>query len=303
MNLVLQFPERLQEKIVETEQMQRAANRTLAVHRGSALSVWSGPSRVGKTTTAHQLTGQINRQYDASNPNTFRAVHYEAGEIPTGSGNTQKRGIRSLYTAVVGRLDEGTYRHLPPEELARQLVHGCQRKAVQMVLIDEAGMLSLDAIRGMVLVRDTAELMGKTLSLVFIGMDDLPQKMCAIPQVEKRIHEWVYFEPYTLDETWALLAELHPYFQTLDARKQAHRDQVAFVHEQFGGMAGEIVPFLRRLTHRLQGYTDEVDMRLLRAVHMMTQRDKDRAITDAKMKYRGKPANTTNTKIEKAVKA
>lgn len=111
------------------------------------------------------------------------------------------------------------------------------------------------------------------------------------------------FEPYTFDETWTLLAELHPYFATLDARKQAHRDQVAFVHEQFGGMAGEIVPFLRRLTHRLQGYTDEVDMRLLRAVHMMTQRDKDRAIKDAKMKYRGKPANAADAKPEKVAKA
>lgn len=303
MSLILQFPDRLDEKIVETEQMQRAANRTLAVHPGGALVIWHGPSHVGKTTTARKTTEQINIQYDSGNPNSFRAVHYEAGEIPTGAGNKQKKGIRSLYSAVVGRLDEGTYRYLPPEELARQLVHGCRRKAVQMVLIDEAGMLSLDAIRGMVLVRDTAELMGWTFSLVFIGMDDLPQKMVEIPQVEKRIHEWVYFEPYTFDETWKLLAELHPYFATLDARKQAHRDQVAFVHEQFGGIAGEIVPFLRRLTHRLQGYTDDVDMRLLRAVHMITQRDKDRAIKDAKMKYRGKPASATDIKPGKALKA
>lgn len=301
MGSILQFPQRAQQRIVvETEQMRRAASRTLAVHVGSALVVWHGRSRHGKTTTAHWFAEQINEQYDPDNPDAFRIVHYEVGEVPTWAGNKQKKGIKSLYHAIVGRLDEGTYRHLPPEELARQLVHGCRRKAVQMVLIDEAGTLSLDAIRGMVLVRDTAELMGWTLTLVFIGMDDLPTKMVQVPQIEKRIHEWIYFDPYTLDETWALLEKLHPHFASLDARKEAHREQVEYIHQQYGGVPGEIVPYIRRLDHRLKEYQGEVDLTLLQAVHLLTQRDKDSAIEDARLKYQGKAPDAAKVKAGKA---
>lgn len=303
MGLVLEFPKRKREIIVETDQMKRAANRTLAVHTGGALVCWHGQSRVGKTTTARWLAEQINSQYDPNNPDAFRAVHYEVGEVPTWSGNKQKKGIKSLYNAVVGRFDEGTYRSLPPEELARQLVHGCRRKAVRMVLVDEAGTLSLDAIRGMTLVRDTAELMEWTLSLVFIGMDDLPTTLTQVPQVEKRVHEWVYFTPYNLDETWALLAELHNYFAKLDGRKQEHREQVEFIHEQYGGFPGEIVPFLRRLDHRLQEFRGAVDLTLLRAVHLLLQRDKERALADTNQQYRGGSPEAVGAKPgRKAVK-
>lgn len=287
---IIQLPKAEREVIVETANMRRTVTRTVAVHRGSGLVVWHGRSRLGKTTTARWLVEQINQQYRPDNPDAFRVIHYETGEIHKWSGNKQKQGIRSLYHATVGRLDEGLYRQLPPEELARQLVHGMQRNGIQMALVDEAGCLSLEAIRGMVLVRDTAELMGWTLSLIFVGMDDLPIKMEALPQIAGRVHEWCYFEPYSLDETWELLKKLHPHFAELDGCKSAHREQVDFIHEQYGGVPGVIVPFVRKLNHRLQDYDGEVDLTLLRAVHLLTLRDKTRALEDAKTRYKGKPS-------------
>jgi hypothetical protein len=206
----------------------------------------------------------------------------------------------------IGRLDQGTYLQLPPEALARQLIHGLRRKHIQIAFVDEAGSLSLESIRGMVAVRDEAENTGWTLTLVFIGMDDLPTKLTRLPQIAKRVHEWCYFEPYSLDEVWLLLTELHPFFAGLDGRKQQHQEMVQFIAEQYGGVPGEIVPFVRRLAHRLRDYKDEPDMRLLRAVHFSTQRDMNRAIEDSRLQYKGKlpegTATTTTATLQKPAK-
>jgi hypothetical protein len=287
----IQFPNPKKEIIVPTGLMQRTVKRTLAVHSSGGLIIWQGRSRIGKTTTARWMIQKIEEAYDPDNSICFRAKHYEAGEISSWQGQEAKRGIRSLYHATIGRLDEGIYRQDPTEHIAAQLVHSLRRTNIQMVLVDEAGWLSLDAIRGMVLVCDVAKNLNWTLTLVFIGMDDLPQKLTKLPQINGRIHEWCYFEPYNLDETWKLLADLSPYFAKLDGRKAADREQVEFVHETFGGVPGEIVPFVQRLEHRLKEHKGEVDTRLLRAVHLLTSRDKERSIQDSKFGYKVKPDN------------
>jgi len=282
------FPEAKRDVIVETSLMQRTAKRTLAVHPLGGLAVWHGRERIGKTTTALWLVNKIEEAYDSDNPASFRARHYEVGEIPPWHGQEAKRGVRSLYHATVGRLDEGIYRQYPIEDIAEQLVHGLRRKSIQIVFVDEAGWLSRDAIRGMVLVSDVAKNTGWTLTLVFIGMDDLPQKLMRKEQIHGRVLEWCYFEPYSLDETWDLLAQLSSYFKKLNKTNKDHRDQVKFIHDTYGGVPGYIVPFLQRFEHRLKEHVGKVDSTLLRVVHLLTLRDKQRSIEDSSKHYKGK---------------
>lgn len=166
----IKFPSPLSEEILETRLMRQVINRTLAVHPLSALVVWYGEARIGKTITAQFLASEIAAAYEESNPHAFRAKYYEVGEIAPWSGHGMKRGIKSLYFAVLGiPLDEGVYQKDPPEALAAHLVHELRRRNIQVVFVDEAGHLSLDAICGMVLVRDVAKSLGWTLTLVFIG--------------------------------------------------------------------------------------------------------------------------------------
>ena len=287
MEAVLEIPKNGTENIVTTGQMHRAARRLLAIHRG--LGVLHGRARLGKTETSIWIAGEVNKQFNPDESGSFRALHYECGEIRghAGMASEQKQGIRSLYHAAIGRLDEGQYRQLPAEDLARQLVYGLRRKHLQLIFVDEAGSLSLDAIRGMVLVSDVAHLLDWTLNIIFVGMDDLPTKLIALPQIEHRIHEWIYYEPYTLDETWTLLAALHPHFKNLDKANESARQQVEFIHETYGGIPGEMVPFLRRLNSRLDAHHHTVDLTMLRAVHLSLQRDKNRAIEDSRSKYQG----------------
>lgn len=280
------YPKRVTTKIVETAQMRRMIARTLGIHLISSLVVWVGRSRLGKTTTANVLNEKLNADFSSDNPDAFRSVYYQVGEIV--NGNLQKKGIRSLYHACVGQLEEAVYRQSPAEDLARMMVEALRVKNIQIVFIDEAGNLPLDAIRGMVLVRDTAVAMDWTLSLVFIGMDDLPLKLVRLPQINNRIHEWCYFKPYSLDETLFLLQQLEPYFSGYSLNDARHREQVEFIHKQFDGTPGLIVPFLRRLANRL--YTDfngVLDVPALMAVHLHFLRDKDAAVSDSQNSYIG----------------
>lgn len=273
------FPERRADVCIETALMERTARRTLAVHPGGALVVWSGPSRVGKTWTARWLRDSIDAAYETS-PDAFRAVHYEVGQIRD-CENVMKRGIRSLYHATVGRMTETAYRHASAEDLAVQLVYGLQAKNVQMVFIDEAGLLPLEAIRGMVLARDIAEIGRFPLSLIFIGMDDLPGTLRRLPQIENRIHEWCYFEAYSPGEMFELAAALHPYFASVDPSTPEGAAHVDFLNSITKGLPGKLDPFLRKLSLRETDGVGDIDLAFLKAVHLITARDEQRSIRDA----------------------
>ena len=302
-NFTLAFPQKRVFKIVETSMMRVILERTLSVHVLSALVVWYGRSRLGKTTTALLMVDKLAAIYDPNNPDAFRAVHYEVGEVEAYSGNEMKRGIKSLYNAALGTLlDNAVYVRDPPESLAARLVHGLRLRNIQMIFVEEAGCLSLDAIRGMVLVRDVAENTGWPLTIVFIGMDDLPVKMTRLPQIENRVHEWCYFEEYDLDNTWAILAELHPHFASLDRDNKEHQELVKFIHDTYGGIPGLIVPFLQRLDHeinklRAANITFQVDLQLLRATHLRTARAKNKSISKSQEECRGKPTRRESSSI------
>jgi|GEM_PF-6433639 len=279
------------EVIVPTGLMREVVNRTSAIHPGIAL--WYGESRLGKSTTAKYMVDKIAEAYDPNDPHAYRAVHYEVGQIASWTGNEQKKGIKSLYFATLGRLDEGVYRHDPPESLAAQIVLGLRRKNIRMICVDEAGTLSLEALRGMILVYDTAKNHQHPLSLVFIGMDDLPTKVKYLPQVENRIDEWCFFEAYGLAETGRLLSQLHSHFKKLDFNDPEQFAQVECMYEMFGGFPGLIVPFLKKLDRYQQLEPEKITVKYLRGLRLRTLLDKEHSIKKSLEIYRGKPGRET----------
>jgi hypothetical protein len=125
-------------------------------------------------------------------------------------------------------------------------------------------------------------------------MDDLPTKMCAVPQIEGRIHEWSYFEEYSIGELFEILRELHPHFAGLNLENPVQYEQVEFIYQKFGGVPGEVVPFLRRLDYREEKLGGGIDLRLLKAVYLSTQRDKERALDSSIKGYVVKADNAGN---------
>ncbi len=291
----MEFPTPATEKIVETAAMREIIKRTLAIHPGN--SIWYGLSRNGKTTTARYAVEKIQEAYDSDNPNAFRAVHYEVGEIAAWSGNEQKKGLKSLHNATLGRIDEGLYRNDPAETIVEHLVRGLMRKNIGQIFVDEAGNLSLDAIRGMMMVYDGAKNVGHRLSITFIGMDDLPVKVTKVPQVSGRIHEWCYFEPYKLEEVAELLCALHPHFARLDLKNPLHREQIELIYDLHGGLPGHIIPFIRKIERYQKYKPEEITTVYLKTIHLRTVLDRDNAIRKSLEIYSGKPYKSSSQKF------
>lgn len=282
LGLKLQFPQRGTEKIIETATMREVIKRTLAIHPGNSL--WYGMTRIGKTTTARYAVEKIYEAYSANNPDAFRAVHYETGALAR-SSNDQKRGIKSLYNATLGRIDEGLYHKDLTETLVQELVYGLKRKNIGMVFIDEAGNMSLEAIRGMLMAHDAAKNMGHALSLIFIGMDDLPVKVTKLPQVNGRIQEWCYFEAYSLEETAELLSELHPHFANLEISNPADREQFQLIYDLYGGFPGHIIPLIRKIERYQAVNPEPITPVYLKTIHLRTALDKANSINRSREIY------------------
>ena len=233
---------------VVTPLMREVMNTTLLLAPAGGLACWTGPSRMGKTTTAEHLADEVNDAYTPTNPNAFRARRFQvSGDASTAQRQTRlpKRGIRALYEGIVGIMDERVYRDRMPEALAALTVDALIQRRIQLVMVDEAGTLSVSEIRGMAAVYDEAIARGFPLMLTFIGMDDIGNKLSALPQVKERVQAWCAFEPYAREEVRAFLRAMSPTLRAVDAECL---DMAAeLVWKQYGGVPGRVAIFCRYL--------------------------------------------------------
>ena len=166
------------------------------------------------------------------------------------------------------------------------LVHYLKKMNIGVIFVDEAGTLPLNAIRGMVLVSDTARTMKWTMTIILIGMDDLPNKLTRLPQIERRVVEWCYFKPYTLKETYCLLSALHPFFAGLNLSVIKEKELIEYIHKAFRGLPGGIVPFVGRFSAIYDEYPSDDPMTHIQAAHLQPLYDKKRSIDDYKGNYK-----------------
>ena len=55
------------------------------------------------------------------------------------------------------------------------------------------------------------------------------------------------------------MAELHPHFAGLDRKNEAHKEQVSFLRDTYGGIPGHLASFIGRFEYRLQEHRGEID--------------------------------------------
>lgn len=281
-----EFPSRDAAPIIETDLMHDVADRTTSIHNRSPIVLWTGMSRLGKTTTAAWLTDRINGKFSAKDPNAFRAKHYQATEL-AGWHAGGKTAMGAFHSGVIGTLDSGLYKRLRAHELADLVVTGLVRERIEMVFLDEAGLYDLRALRGLVAIRDQAVKVGHRLTIVLIGMDDLPIKIGANPQIEGRVHEWCCFVPYSLDETIELVSELTDLWNGADPSDREVQRQFEFIHEITGGVAGYITVFVNKIERAAFQLDREPSVAFLKAVHLRTLKERERAERAARKGFRG----------------
>lgn len=270
-------------KIIETQMVREITSQTLDFHsNGGGIFIWYGAPTIGKTVTAQHLIEKINRPAGDFPGEAVHAAHYHVGEIPAGTRNIMKKSIHSLYEGVLKRpLDRAIYAGSTTEGLAIMTVQALRVNKIEMVLVDDADFLSLEAIRAMIFVHNVTKSSGSKFSLVFIGTESLPKTIMRNPSLSKRVTDWSYFEEYGLDETWEILQGIHPHFRSLDRRNKQHVNQVKFIHEMIGGDPGPLVSFLRRLDYYSKLRRGIVDETFLRAVYFISERDRGRSFGKA----------------------
>jgi len=263
-------------RIITTPLMIETVNRTLNVHYESPIVVWTGPSRNGKTETAKWLVRKLDERANRD-PAAFRAKHFQFGGTSAVGAAGRKATLRSVHTATIGRIKEGEYRELQIENLARKCAVGLHALNVELLLVDEAGLLGVDGLRALVLLRDVATDCGWTLNIVLIGMDDLPTDLKSLPQIERRVHEWCYFKPYDREEMERLVQGLMPEYPEFTCSTPDGLAMIKFLLEKSSGLPGLLAPLLAKVRATCSLMGEGPSLPVLHASYMNTERDKGHA--------------------------
>jgi type II secretory pathway predicted ATPase ExeA len=166
------------------------------------------------------------------------------------------------------------------------------KRRIEMVFVDEAGLYSLPALRGLIAIRDHMVEEGGRLTLVLIGMDDLPTKIDQNPQVAGRVHEWCFFEPYTPSETEQLVRAISPLWASADSENLEVQRQLTFLHQASNGIPGHVVPFVQKVEQEVAG-GQKLSVALLKAVQLRTARNRKQSQTAQRNAYRNQPIQNT----------
>lgn len=269
---MINIPPYQQMPIVVTGMMEQAMFEALECHLlGCGACCWYGDTGIGKTATAHHMKQELEENFNvnAKYPDAFRALHFECAPIVPGV-NAMKVGIRMLYQFMTGSfLSPGIYHGACLEELTKMVVNVAKKRGIKMIFVDEAGLMSADAIRGLMLICDIAIRMSWQLTMVLIGDNNLPMKISRVPPLERRIEGWVHFTRYEFEATCQILRGLHPHFGSLDPEAADHCEQLEFMHKICEGLPARIVPFLNYMDYYLKISSCRVDLRLLQTIHLL----------------------------------
>lgn len=271
------LPSRDDMVLVETDLMRQITRRTLTAHPRGGFVVWSGPSRNGKSVTARWLVEGLNAMSE-SDPLAFKAVHFEVAKSTRCNQprDEARRAVQRVWLATIGKMMEGRYR-APAEELARELTHALQARRLELILVDEAGGLSLDELRGLMTLINVAANEHHRLTIVLIGMDELPNMVERLDQIRERVVEVCYFAPYSAEDCMVFLKAMLPYFAAAKASDLVAKAEADFIIGLSEGLPGRLAAYCTRVRGMLIDRGEEITMENLRMVNMLKEVDMKRA--------------------------
>ena len=231
------------ERIVETALMRSAIRFALGSHgRIAGFHVWSGLAGMGKSTAARYAVQQCETGTVCGVPVDFRAEYVLAPEISRSSSSAFDDPLWALYSHFV--------RHAPrrstdKSRLAIELATYFQSTRTAFLFIDEAGQMNHPrAFAGLTHLLNTAATLTPRwmMSIVLVGMNNLPALVTREPQVESRILNWFAFKAYTeTHDVYRLLATSFPEVAALDAAAAAtHATMQALMKVSGGSLRGMV---------------------------------------------------------------
>jgi len=267
-------------KIVETGMMRYTSNTIANVHavRGQFVIV-TGTSGVGKTTTAERISQSINDAFakNPTNPDAYRARYYIATDHRTMKGKespqlVQRRLLAEFAGQVLQLAVPADIRNINISKWMDAIVLGLRQQQVQIVFIDEAGYLPSNALDCLATLanKSTSRAFDHPLTIVLVGMHNLPANIQAQDNLCRRVADWVTFEPCNADEVKLVLTPLDPFFAALDLKSDDGRDVIEFLRSpevSRGGLLGLIVPLAERAVAHARMRKVSMSLLQLRAAH------------------------------------
>jgi len=277
------FPSPHGPRTVVTPTIREAMQRIFAAHRTRGqMVVMTGKAGAGKTTAALHIVDEVNEAANAESENSFKAEHYVATELRRSRGDAlHKRFLAEFARQVLQLTFPSDTRSIDMPALMNGIASGLRRLNIQLVFIDEAGHLppaALDTLATLINIVATSEAHPLTIGLV--GMHDLPTNVQQLPQVERRVTEFIHFQP--LDDKTALkvLHHVDPYFRTLDVESQDGRavmDYLLSPEVSDGGLIGLVVPLAERAASYAKNHGLEMGLLTLKTAFVLKSTDAGRA--------------------------
>lgn len=279
MNMPLVFPHLRTTDVVFTTAMRAAQTRILGAHQNRGqMVVLTGKSGAGKTTAALHLNGGVNAACAGGAEHAFNARYYVATDMRRAAGDVLQRRLLAEFAKQVLRLTvPKDVRTIDVPGLMNTIAAGLRLGNIQMVFLDEAGHIpaaGLDHLATLINIVSTAE--QHPLTVVLVGMHDLPTNVLSLPQVARRVTEFVYFEAYDVKTALLVLRTVHPFFETVDETTKEGNEVMAFLLDDMvsdGGLIGLMVPLVERAAAVASQLKMPFGIRALRLAHSMKNAD------------------------------
>lgn len=292
--MAIRFPSVRKSVTIETPAIMEAAARIMSAHslRGQFV-VFTGMSGVGKTTASSYLANEMNEHARNEVPDAFGAKLYVATDLLRSRGDIlQRRVLAEFAQQVLDIQKSGDIRTLDVPALMNEIVAALRMNNVQMVFIDEAGHIppaGLDHLATLLNFAATRE--QHPLTLVLVGMHDLPANIRTLPQVQRRVTEFVYFQPYDRETALNVLREVHPYFAAVDVTTSEGRELMEFLlrPEVSGGLIGHMIPLVERTIEMHKTWGIDFGLKALRVAHLLKHQDFEKGQRDVSRNWASAP--------------
>lgn len=281
-----------QASIIRTQMIDHAAARILSAHaKRGQFALIVGRSGAGKTTAARYMAQAFSEDCDQGAPNGFRARHYTCTEMRVLYEQALERHLLSeMLTKGLGIRIGRDLRQYRAADLQRLVLNALRDQGVQMLFIDEAGMIPVLGLNMLANLLNEADMAGDCpLTLVLVGMHHLPLNVRDLPQLDTRAQTTINFAPVNATEAVAALALAHPFFQTLDMSDPEVQTDLKWMLSQdvTGGLLGKVIKLAEKAA-KYAGVTGEpFNFEVIRDVQMMERAESNRAMRDATRGYRG----------------
>jgi type II secretory pathway predicted ATPase ExeA len=284
--------------VIVTSEMEIAFQRVNLVHRGgSQMVAVVGPAGTGKTTSMRLLAQRIDEDAVANVANAWRTIYYASDDLRLTHKVTLERHVfaQLLTDGLVLSVDKDLRRNRP-EDLRQKILIALRQRNIQMIFIDEAGQIPALGLNALANLVNAAELADWPLTIVLIGMDELPLEIAKFGQVERRVEDTILYQPYGPVEALEALAQVEPFFAALDLASEEGQTVMEFMTSpevSCGGALGRMIKLVRRTAEQCRRDGTVFCFRELRMTHQLSARDQQRAVESARNGWRtGSPADT-----------